>query len=120
MAALCLYSAVDFYREQNERNSQTPDPFQAAAQQRRFAPLKEATPPDAKLGYVSDVPPNPAIILGAAYALAPRLVVSDASPHQFVLGNFTRPQDYAAFGRARGLEVVQEFPHGVILYKKAR
>ena len=116
-ALLSLYGILEFYGEQSERNKTQPDPYQLAAQQERFEPLDREVPPNVSLGYVSNLKPDAAIVLGVQYSVAPRLLVVDA-PHQFVLGNFSRPQDYAEFGRTRGLSLVKEFPNGVVLYRK--
>ncbi|MDZ7639723.1 MAG: hypothetical protein U5J83_15970 [Bryobacterales bacterium] len=54
--------------------------------------------------------------------MAPTLLVplEDAPAVEFVLGNFTRQDDYAARGKELGLEVVQEFPMGVVLYRRQK
>jgi hypothetical protein len=116
-AALSLYGILEFYGEQSERNRTASDPYQLAAQQERFEPLNRELAPNLSLGYVSDLKPEAAVVLGVQYSIAPRLLVVDA-PHQLTLGNFSRPQDYAEVGRARGLSLVKEFPNGVVLYRK--
>ncbi len=118
-AALSVYGAVQFYGEQSERNQTQRDPYKLIDQERRFAPVKELVPPDALVGYVSDLDNDPTLVLTAQYTLAPRLIVKNPSSG-WVIGNFTRPQDFEAFGRARGLTLVKEFPDGVVLYRRSR
>src|SRR5579862_5644879 len=101
-AVLSVYGAVQFYGEQSERNQTQRDPYKLIDQERRFAPVKELVPPDALVGYVSDLDNDPTLVLTAQYTLAPRLIVKNPSSG-WVIGNFTRPQDFEAFGRARGL-----------------
>jgi hypothetical protein len=118
-AALSLYAGLDFYGAQSDLNKVQRDPYQIANQEKRFEALKRELPTGELVGYVSDLAPDPAIILSAQYVLAPLLFVN-LPPHGWVIGNFSRPTDYAAFGRARGLTVVKEFPSGVILYRKEK
>ena len=56
------------------------------------------------------------MLIGAQYVLPPRLVVRGAG-REWVLGNFTRPADFAAFGRSRGLELQRHFGTGVVLFR---
>ena len=114
---LSLYSAWSFYGAQAGRNQGSSDPYKLAAQEQRFTTLKLALPANTVLGYVSDLQ-QPAILSTAQYWLAPFLVVDD--PHlEWVVGNFTRPLDYAEFGRARQLTLVKDFSEGVVLFRKA-
>ena len=114
---LSLYAALSFYGEQTERNKTSADPYMIAAQEERFAALKRALPATTVVGYVSDVS-QPAVLSAAQYGLAPILVVDDAG-REWVVGNFSKPLDYAEFGRARQLTLVKEFSNGVILFRKA-
>ena len=89
----------------------------------RYEGLRAALPPDAVIGYISDLRPEDArstlLFLGAQYALAPRIVVDD-DRHEWVLGNFSVPADFAALGANRGLRLVRDFGNGVILYRRAQ
>lgn len=118
-ALLSLYGALEFYGEQRERNRLQPDPYKLIDQERRFAPVREMVPPNALVGYVSDLATDPTLLLTAQYALAPRLVVKNPTS-DWVIGNFARPQDFDAFARAHGLILVKEFPDGVILFRRSR
>lgn len=114
---LSLYATVDFYGKQIELNKTQKDAYQIGAQELRFAALKRQLGPDTVAGYLSDVA-DPGILLSAQHALAPVMLVDNA-PYQFVVGNFSRPMDYAAFGRERKLVLVRDFGNGVILFRKA-
>jgi hypothetical protein len=118
-AALSVYGALQFYSEQRERNRTQPDPYMLIDQERRFAPVREIVPPNALLGYVSDLATNPTLLLTAQYALAPRLVVKNPTS-DWVIGNFARPQDFAAYARSHGLILVKQFPEGVILFRRSK
>ncbi|MBI2679770.1 MAG: hypothetical protein HYX25_02040 [Candidatus Solibacter usitatus] len=114
---LCIYAAFSFSMAQQERNLASSDPYKIGAQEERFAALKRELPANSVVGYVSDVS-QPAVLSAAQYGLAPVLVVDNAR-REWVVGNFSRPLDYAEFGRARQLTLVKEFSNGVILYRKS-
>jgi len=118
-AILSLYGAMQFYGEQRQQNQIQPDPYKLIDQERRFAPVREIVPANALVGYVSDLATDPTLLLTAQYALAPRLVVKSPTS-DWVIGNFARPQDFAAYARAHGLTLVKEFPDGVILFRKSK
>jgi len=115
--ALSLYCTVDFYGKQIELNRAQKNAYQIGAQELRFEALKSQLGPGAVVGYVSDVA-DPGTVLSAQHALAPVLLV-DNVPYQFVVGNFSKPMDYAAFGRERKLVLVEDFGNGVTLFRKA-
>ena len=116
-ALLSLYSSVDFYGKQIEINKAQKDAYQIGTQDRRFETLKRELGANAVAGYVSDLT-DAGVVLSAQHALAPVLLV-DNMPHQLVIGNFSRPMDYAEFGRARNLVLVKDFGNGVTLFRKA-
>jgi hypothetical protein len=118
-ALLSLYGAIQFYGEQSERNQTQRDPYKLIDQERRFAPVREIVPPNALIGYVSDMATDPTLMLTAQYALAPRLIVKNPTSN-WVIGNFARPQDFEAFARAHGLTLVKEFPDGVVLFRGSK
>lgn len=94
-----------------------------AAQLTRFEALRAAVPEGATLGYVTDAEPGSTLenvlLHSAAYALAPHLL--DANPnHDWVIGNFTQPRDFAAIGQSKGLQLQKDFGNGVVLYRRAR
>ena len=114
---LSLYGTLEFYGEQIERNQAMSDPYQIAAQEKRFEGLKHVLSGHRVVGYVSDVKAEGAVILSAQYVLAP--VILDGTASELVVGNFSRPLDYAEFGRARQLTLVRDFGNGVTLFRKA-
>lgn len=118
-AALALWGAVAFAGR--ESDDQARDPYMISAQSMRLDTLRAAVPEDATLGYVTDAAPGSVMDLtlfnAARYALAPRMLVPGTS-HDRVLGNFTRPTDYGAFGAQRGLQVETDFGNGVVLFRK--
>jgi len=118
-ALLSLYGTLEFYGEQSDRNKVRKDPYAIERQMNRFEALRREVPPDTVLGYVSDIKPESVTVLITQFAVAPRLLVGNA-PHDLVLGDFSKPQDYAEFGRARGLTLTKQFPGGVVLFRKSR
>ncbi len=116
---LSLYGALQFYGEQRKTDRRQPDPYKLIDQERRFAPVREFVPPNARVGYVSDLATDPALLLTAQYALAPRMIVKNPTS-EWVIGNFARPQDFAIYARTHGLILVKEFPDGVILFRRPR
>lgn len=119
-AVLCLWGTLETYVFETAYQQQNRDPYRIAAQFDRLAPVATAVPENAILGYLTDVPQGSvtesAMLIGAQYVLAPRLVVRGAE-RDWVLGNFTRPADFAAFGRSRGLELQRDFGNGVVLFR---
>jgi hypothetical protein len=116
VALLSLYGTFSFYSQQIERNKIQRDAFQIGAEEQHFQALKRDLPSDAVVGYVSDL--NEAgIQLAAQYALIPILLV-DRPPGGLVVGSFSRPMDYAAFGSAHGLELIKDYGFGVTLFRK--
>lgn len=114
-----LYCALDFYGDQTQREQASSDPLQMSMQEKRFEAVKHELPPGTVVGYVSDLPASSGIILSAQYALVP-VILGDGMAHEFVIGNFSKPQDFAAFGRARNLTLVRDFGDGVTLFRNAR
>src|SRR5260370_31189756 len=115
--ALSLYCTVDFYGKQIELNKAQKNAYQIEGQELRFGALKRQVGPGAVAGYISDVS-DPGTLLSAQHALAPVMLV-DNVPYQFVVGNFSRPMDYAAFGREHKLVLVNDFGNRVTLFRKA-
>jgi hypothetical protein len=69
------------------------------------------------VGYVSDLGGEAGILLAAQYALVPVLLV-ERPPGGLVVGNFSRPTDFAEFGRAHGLVLLKDYGAGVTLFRK--
>lgn len=75
-------------------------------------------PADAVLGYVTDGEASAAIKV-AQYSLAPRLLDAGAN-HSLVLGEFSRPEEYARLSQPLGLRVERDFGNGVVLFRNER
>ena len=117
-AALSVYGTLCFYDQQTARNRIQEGAFQVGLEEQRFAGLKRDLPADGMVGYVSDLSEN-GILLAAQYALVPVLIV-EHPPTGLVIGSFSRPMDYAEFGRVRGLTLIKDYGDGITLYRKAR
>jgi hypothetical protein len=99
------------------------DPYMVNLQPARLAGVMEVIPRTVVVGYLSDSQNSSAAALAmfnsARYTLAPRLLV-EGTDRDWVLGNFTKPADYAALARERWLRVVQDFGNGVVLFGRAK
>jgi len=120
-ALLALWGAVAYYASESAYQRENSDPYQVAAQFVRLRPVASALPANAVIGYWTDAQPDSvvesAMFLSAQYVLAPRLLQKGAI-RDWVLGNFTRPADFAALGRSRGLRLQQDFGNGVVLFQR--
>ena len=120
-AVLSLWGAIQYYMFEDGFQKQARDPYQVAAQQVRFAGIRDAVPVDAVLGYLTDLEPGGSAaataLSGAQYALAPRLIRSDTDAI-LILGNFAHPADFAAIGRQQGLSLQRDLGSGVVLFRK--
>jgi hypothetical protein len=86
----------------------------------RYSAVASALPPQATLGYVSDLPdrgPGLGLFLQAQYALAPRILLEGDS-HRLTLANLQDPAKLAAVCAANGLAPVKVDPDGVALLEK--
>lgn len=121
---LAVYGALNSYEVSAEYARQYPDAYGGELARVRFAPLDARLPSNAELGYFTDLDPsqaayNPAF-LAAQYAVAPRvlLFVDAKTRPEFAVGNFSKPQDYAAAGEARGYGMVADLGNGVVLFQR--
>ena len=121
---LCIVTAIQSYRSADAYARAYQDPYLINAQPER---LREALPylaNQAEVGYLSDisfeVANGSAAYFGIMYALAPHLVTRSADRQEWVVGNFSQPQDYAAAGAAHHLEVVRDFGNGIVLFRRWR
>jgi hypothetical protein len=119
--ALSMWGVIEYFGFETSYQKQSRDPYQIAAQVSRLAGVAAAVPDSAVLGYTTDLEPGSVgaltIFNAAQYALAPRLILQDTAQAR-VLGNFARPADYAAIGRAHGLLLERDFQNGVVLFRK--
>ena len=92
------------------------------AQPERLREAGAMLPANAVVGYLSDVSfevaQGSSAYFGVMYALAPRLVTRSADAQELVVGNFSRPLDYAAAGSAHHLELVRDFGNGIVLFRR--
>jgi hypothetical protein len=120
LAAAGLLNLYQITAEQARRG----DPYQVDTQLMRMQPAAAALPASSRIGYVSDMDTSSARGLlafnAARYALAPRLLVPDTHVDDagWVLGNFSQPQDFQAFGAQRGLSFARDLGEGVVLYRR--
>ena len=123
---IAVFGGLTSYNVTRALNQQTKDPYDIRATAERMAPLLKRVPSNVTLGYISDVridtDAGKAVYFAAQYAVAPHLLVDAGASgaYEFALGNFSQGQDYAAVGKAAGLALVENFDHGVILYRKDR
>lgn len=120
-AALTMLGAFQYMDAETTRQSESRDVYKVGAQTARFAEFQTAVPQNAILGYITDVddaqPIASAMLLSAQYTLVPRLLERGVL-QDLVLGNFTHPADFVAFGQQRGLKLERDFGNGVILFKR--
>jgi len=120
-AILSVWGVFEYFSFESDYQKQTHDPYAIVAQADRLDGVRKVTSENAVLGYLTDAEPGSviasAIFSGAQYVLAPRLLQPGAS-QDWVLGNFTRPADFAAVGHGHGLRVEQDFHNGVVLFRK--
>jgi hypothetical protein len=120
-AVLGLWGVAEYFGFESSYQQQYHDPYLIAAQSVRLQSFSDAVAPNAILGYLTDAEPGSAaddtLFRTAQYTLAPRLLQKKPSDSQQVLGNFTRPADFAAIGRQYGLNLERDFGNGVVLYR---
>ena len=122
IAVLCLLVGIQTYRETGDYARATQDPYLINAQPERVRGAAALLPPNSVAGYLSDLSydetAGSAAYFGVANALAPRLVVRDADRPQWVIGNFSRPMDFAVVGAAHRLELVRDFGNGIVVFRR--
>jgi hypothetical protein len=120
-ALLSLWGSFEYSGLESAYQQQFRDPYQVAAQFSRLERVQSAIPEKAVLGYLTDAVPGSvvgdAMFNGAQYVLAPR-VLQKGVAFDLVLGNFTKPGDFAAVGRAQGLGLERDFGNGVVLFRR--
>lgn len=124
VGVLAVFGALNSYDTSRTYAAQYPDLYGGARAELRFEPALSRIPRDAEVGYITDL--NPAqsayasALLAAQYAVAPRLVIelNTSKRPDWAVGNFSKPQNFAAAGDAKGYSVVEDFGNGVILYRR--
>jgi len=119
---LVVAGSIEHFQFEAAYQPQNRDPFLVGMQSSRLEGIAAKVPPDAVLGYLSDAPLDGTVgksaFRTAAYTLAPRLLVPGAQS-RWVAGNFGRAADYTAIGREHGLQVVQDFGSGAVLFERS-
>ena len=123
VAALSVIGAFYSYQISSSLVEGRPDPYGVVSAETRFAGIAQRTPPTAVLTYITDLPMNEAgtaAFLAAQHALAPRKVLlpGTGKPAELAVGNLTQAADFAATGASLGYNVVQDFGHGAVLYRR--
>jgi hypothetical protein len=120
-AALSLFGSIQYWDAETTYQHQSPDPYRVADQAVRLEAFRDSVPADAILGYLTDAPAEgtlaSSMFFAAQYALAPRLLQKGDS-YDLVLGNFTKPADFASVGKQHGLRVERDFGNGVVLFRR--
>ena len=125
VAVLGMAGALNSYQVSARYAEQFPDAYGVERAQARFAPLNARVEASAELGYFTDLdapqPAYAAALLAARYAVAPRvLIVVDGSTGrpEWAAGNFSKPVDFAAAGKARGYEMIADLGNGLVLFRR--
>jgi hypothetical protein len=136
VVALTVAGALNYYHSIDERNRAYQDPWAThmiGVGPERFRGVVAMVPPEAVVGYVSDLPDflnlpdlfsersrRGAVWSAEAwYALAPRLVIPHESRQKqdWILGNFSKPVDLPQVERENRMTVVRDFGSGVMLFR---
>jgi hypothetical protein len=119
---LSLAAAFQSYRSADAYARAYQDPYMINAQPQRLREARDYLPDRAQVGYLSDlsfeVTAGSAAYFGVMYALTPRLVTRSADNHEWVVGNFSHPLDFAAAGRDHHLEVFKDLGNGIVLFRR--
>ncbi len=98
------------------------DPYLINAQPERLRAVMASVPDRGVIGYLSDLDvgavSGQAAYFGVMFAMAPRLVTRSADQAEWVIGNFSRPLDFAAAGAAHHLQLVKDCGNGVVLFRR--
>ena len=125
VVGLALASVVDFYRTVDKKNRTWQDPsttYIIGIGPKRFREVISMMPPEAVLGYISDLPEEGAGAVwfaGARHALAPRLLIPLQNPQKqdWILGNFSKPVDLHQIEAQNQLQLVRDFGSGVAMFR---
>lgn len=119
LAAFCmLSSAMLLWRTLSGREK--PQGTELAAFKKRISPLRGSLPPDAAVGYISDLTPDPSLrsvleLRMTQYALVP-VMVEDGPNYAYVIGNFHGPLPVRT-PEIQQLTILKDFGNGVFLFR---
>ena len=118
LAGWGLFEYASFEPAYQARNA---DPYFVNSQAIRFVELAAQVPPEAALGFWTDLDAGStgaiALYNVAQWHLAPRLL-THGFDQDLILGNFARPADFAALATAKGLKIEKDFGRGIILFRR--
>jgi hypothetical protein len=119
LATFCLLSSATLLWRTLSGRKKTQG-VELARFKQRMSPLSGALPPDATVGYVSDLKPDPTLrsqleYRMTQYALVP-VMVEDGSNYAYVVGNFHGPLAVQA-QELQQLTIIKDFGNGVLLFR---
>ena len=118
---LTVWGAIEFLRLERMWNSEFRDPYLVNVQNDRLGGVRGIIPPEAVVGYITDMEANSvqwsAAFNAAQYELAPR-ILEVGTDREWLLANFAGKGDFAAFAQANGFRVERDFGHGVAVMRK--
>lgn len=123
VAVVAAGAAAHNWLQVEEIARQQSDRYGIAMAIRRFQPVLEKLPAG-PVGYITDVDvkstAGQTAFMAAQYAVAPAMLAipTDTVKPQFAIGNFSRPQDFEAVGRAAGYRMLHDYGTGVILFER--
>jgi hypothetical protein len=126
VACLSLFGGMNSYRLSVDQAKAAPDNYGGLRAQTRFSGVLPVIPPSEKLGYFTDIDPKASLygseFMAVQYAVAPRELfkLGGGQSPQWAVGNFSKPQDYAAAGAVLGYELVTDFTNGVVLFRRKK
>ncbi len=121
IALLSLGDVTQFWRT-SASLTQPADPWGIAARHARFAAMSAKLGTVKTLGFITygaDPATTEALYYDAAYELAPRFVLLNPSPPSaFIAGIFSVPVNASFIAQANGIQVVEDFGGGVVLFRR--
>jgi hypothetical protein len=121
IALLALSNIPKFWRD-SASLTQPADPWGIAARHDRFAAMSAKLGPVKTLGFITaaaDPATSEALYYDAAYELAPRFVLLNPNPpSEFIAGSFSMPVNPQFIAQANGIQVVEDFGGGVVLFRR--
>lgn len=119
-AVLCAWGSLEALSWEAAYQKQSRDPYMLGAQDVRLDQIRDTVPPDAVMGYITDLKPNStedsATFGTAQYALAPRILKRGSYAH-WVLGIISRPDDELTLARLHNLTAQIGFQNGAVLFR---
>jgi hypothetical protein len=119
LAVFCMLSSASLLRR-TLSGREKPQGSELAAFKQRMSPLRGVLPPDAIVGYVSDLAPDPTLrsvleLRMTQYTLVP-VMVEDGPNYAYVIGNFHGPIP-ARSPEMQQLTILKDFGDGIFLFR---